>query len=135
MNFLPLKEIALSKFKRDLGVLGKSYKSGTLQVTTVLVGDIGGTNARFGVSRRDDDGQILIDSFVHHKGDGFSSLQRAIEAYLSEVEYRPEAASIAVAGHIEQGRVKLTNRDWFLSEADLESMPKIETGKKNSQAC
>lgn len=98
-------------------------------VETVLVGDIGGTNARFGIAHHHVDGHIAIDSYVKQRNDGFGSLQEAIKAYLSNIENTPHSISLAVAGPIHLGKVKLTNRDWQISEAELTAMPEFETAK------
>ena len=87
---------------------------------TLLVGDIGGTNARFAIL---EDGRIGESQVL--KNDAFPSLAAALSAYLAEhVLTRPERACLAIAGPIIGDRVKLTNRGWDFS---IEAM-RQETG-------
>lgn len=96
---------------------------------TILVGDIGGTNARFGIAHRDDAGHVSIDNFVKRPGDDFATLIDAVQDYLSDIDVKPEAVSLAVAGPIKQGTVKFTNRNWSISETDLLDIQGIEAAK------
>ncbi len=77
-----------------------------------LVGDIGGTNARFALL--DDNNQpILTNTF---RTDEFPSLIAAVETYLSEQNLNTvDAAAIAVATPIVSDSVKLTNNHWSFS--------------------
>jgi glucokinase len=85
-----------------------------------LVGDIGGTNARF----------AWID--LHYPGSGpqaaldlrareHATVQHAIGAYLEQaaVGRRPAHVVLAVAGPVENGAIRFTNMNWCFSEADL----------------
>lgn len=98
-------------------------------VSSVLVGDIGGTNARFGIAHRDAAGHISIESYYKHPGDDFPTLKGALDNYLSRIDEAPSAVSLAVAGPILDGSVKLTNRDWRISEAEICSIPGIKSAK------
>lgn len=84
----------------------------------ILVGDIGGTNTRLAIAHVSD-GDIRIEGFEKFQGDDFSAFDDIIATYLSHRSLRPEAASLAIAGPIESGQVKLTNRDWHLSDKAL----------------
>ena len=86
----------------------------------MLVGDIGGTNARFAtvdVSRplpwrleNRQDFAAAIPTFEE-------ALRRYVDLVgLSQV---PRAATIAVAGPVTDGKARLTNRDWLISEDAL----------------
>lgn len=83
----------------------------------MLVGDIGGTHARFATVdvsapapwrlENRQDFAVAIPSFEQ-------ALQRYVEAAgLASV---PTAAAIAVAGPVTAGQVRFTNRDWVISE-------------------
>ncbi|MFK8076387.1 MAG: glucokinase [Granulosicoccus sp.] len=77
-----------------------------------LVGDIGGTNARFALLD-DNDQPILSNTF---RTDEFPSLFAAVETYLSEQNLDAiDAAAIAVATPIVSDSVKLTNNHWSFS--------------------
>ena len=77
-----------------------------------LVGDIGGTNARFALL----DAQGLPRATCKLRTDDFSSLSAAISTYLNEqgVDSVTEA-SIAVATPVVGDSVKLTNNHWSFS--------------------
>lgn len=75
-----------------------------------LVGDIGGTNSRFGLV---EPGRTEVSAIAVQKNDNFTSLEDSIAAYvkargLTELA----AASIAVAGPVDGDAAMLTNRGW-----------------------
>jgi len=81
-----------------------------------LVGDIGGTNARFAVL----DSNKSPVSTQTFRTDEFSSLQGAITTYLSEQKIESlDSAAIAVATPVVDDFVKLTNNHWSFSIDDL----------------
>lgn len=84
---------------------------------TILVGDIGGTNARFALadnSRRGfrDEKTLACADFV--------SAELAIRSYLRDID-APDPATIclAAAGPVIDGAIKVTNNHWALSANDL----------------
>lgn len=86
----------------------------------VLVGDIGGTNVRFAIARRGFARHPSISDISVMPGDDFSTFDDALNAYCEEVGSRlPERALIALAGPVDEGRVKLTNRDWIVDARRL----------------
>lgn len=85
-----------------------------------LVGDIGGTNARFGLARP---GTAGVESIREYHVADFPRCTDAIAAYLKAVGHKPPPrAAIAVAGPVIDGAIDFTNSDWVLSEADLRGM-------------
>lgn len=84
----------------------------------VLVGDIGGTNARFAVAARRD-GRFCIEHFLKVPGDEFESFEAALAHYLSESGASVEEACFAFAGPVMDGEVKLTNRNWRVSASSV----------------
>ena len=84
----------------------------------LLVGDVGGTNARFAAACRRGD-RIGIGQFERFSGEAFPDFNAALGTYLDMTGLRPAAACIAVAGPVRGGRAQLTNRDWSISEADV----------------
>ena len=86
-------------------------------LATWLVGDIGGTNARFGLVSRD---AAILDSRVF-AGSDFADIGAAIEAYLAGVSSlpRPAAAALAIAATITGDAVRMTNHPWHFSIAAL----------------
>src|SRR5437870_1431554 len=82
-----------------------------------LVGDIGGTNSRFGLV---EPGSTAIRDIEALKNNDFASLEAAVSHY---VEARGlsslTGAAIAVAGPVEGEVVSLTNRDWSFTRGSL----------------
>jgi glucokinase len=88
-----------------------------------LVGDIGGTNARFGLVDLSGDPLAVIDaeSFL---GRDFPQPGDAIRAYLDRrgLSARLAGAVIAVAGPVQNDEIRFTNSQWSLSGTDLRRM-------------
>ncbi|MBB5430634.1 glucokinase [Nocardiopsis composta] len=79
-----------------------------------LVGDIGGTNARFGLVREAGARPVHVGKVPSALHDGLASAARAYLAGLPE-RVRPSAACVAVAGPVLGDRIKLTNVGWDFS--------------------
>ncbi len=92
----------------------------------LLVGDVGGTNARFAVAVRRG-GRVSIEQFESLKGNQFKTFDDALQAYLEKTGVKPDAACVAVAGPVRGGEAHLTNRGWTVSEAAL--LERLGTGK------
>jgi glucokinase len=87
-----------------------------------LVGDIGGTNSRFGLV---EPGASGVSRVAVQKNAQFASLEASIAAYLEAQGVGAlAAAAIAVAGPIEGETVSLTNRDWHFSRESLRAAAK-----------
>ena len=90
---------------------------------TRLVGDIGGTNARFALLDKHNE-PVFTNTF---RTDDFPSLNEAIQTYLSEQKVTAlSAASIAVATPIVGDSVKLTNNHWSFSIDSMRSELKLD---------
>lgn len=82
-----------------------------------LVGDVGGTHARF----------ALVDTGGHirhpktYTAAEFGGLPEIIGEYLEKTVGRkcPPKAAIAVAGPVVEGEIEFTNLDWRISEGEL----------------
>lgn len=82
-----------------------------------LVGDIGGTNSRFGLV---EPGSTKIRDIDVLKNNNFGSLEESIGAYVKSRGLKDlAAAAIAVAGPVEGEVVSLTNRDWSFTRESL----------------
>ena len=87
--------------------------------TTALVGDIGGTNARFAIARLGA-GRPELSEPVKLAHAGMAGPNAAVEAFLEQTgEQRPAHVAIAVAGPVDDGRADFTNLPWSLSEPAL----------------
>ena len=84
-----------------------------------MVGDIGGTHARFAILERDGSGSRLRDR--SDIADDSASLARALSHYLDGIDRQrvPDVIVLAVAGPVAHGKVSLTNRNWQISEDEL----------------
>ncbi|TCL71972.1 glucokinase [Rhizobium sp. BK251] len=78
----------------------------------ILIGDIGGTNARF---------SILVDAyaeptqFPNVRTADYETIDEAIQkGVLDKTSLRPRAAILAVAGPIKSDEIPLTNCDWVV---------------------
>ncbi|QIL20387.1 glucokinase [Thermomonas sp. HDW16] len=84
-----------------------------------LVGDIGGTNARFALTDLSTPGVELHEAQSLRNAD-FASMQHAIEHYLSGVDAKPARAALAVASPVGHDEIRLTNRAWSFSRRELQ---------------
>ncbi len=82
-----------------------------------LVGDIGGTNSRFGLVEQ---GSMAVRDMESLKNDNFNSLEAAIQQYLRNRGIASlSALAIAVAAPVDREHITLTNRDWTFSAESL----------------
>lgn len=86
----------------------------------LLVGDIGGTNARFALKTTD--GRTI--RFATSEVANHPTFEGALEAFLAEGEEtpRPHRACIAVAGPVTGGRAAFTNSPWTIDAVRLEQV-------------
>ena len=82
-----------------------------------LVADIGGTNARFALARRDRSGAVHLDHRQDLAAQDHASLALCLSAYLDGLEpsLRPHQAAFGVASPVIGDQIQLTNRDWSFS--------------------
>lgn len=83
----------------------------------MLLGDVGGTNARMAIARN---GTIDASTVTRFKGDDYASFDDVVRQFMAE-QHQPNISSmcIAVAGPVSGGRASLTNRDWSFDEDNL----------------
>lgn len=82
-----------------------------------LVGDVGGTNARFALI----DGEGRVRNLHIYQASKYATLNEIIADYLERTMGRkhPPRAVIAVAGPVLDGEIEFTNLDWQISEGEL----------------
>jgi glucokinase len=88
---------------------------------TLLVGDVGGTNARFAIATWKDGLPVLS----HHESfpaEQYPTFLKGVAAYIDGCEVQPSGGVIAVAGPVEDGAIDLTNSPWAVSEAELATL-------------
>ena len=85
----------------------------------ILVGDVGGTHARFAVVDTAKT-PFGVETRADLGTEGYGNFAAALRAYLERIGTDPpKAAAIAVAGPVTDGRVHLTNSGWEISEEEL----------------
>lgn len=83
----------------------------------MLLGDVGGTNARLAIARA---GVIDEQTVTRFRGDDFTSFDDVVLRFLQEQDQpRITSVCIAVAGPVSGGRARMTNRDWDITEPGL----------------
>jgi glucokinase len=82
----------------------------------LLIGDIGGTNARFALATPDRPG---FHSVLELQCEDFATADDAISHYLSTIKAdSPDAVCLAAAGPVIDDTVKITNNHWDISAAE-----------------
>jgi len=87
----------------------------------MLVGDIGGTHARFATVNVSASTPWRLENRQDFAVD-FPTFEQALQRYIERTGLAsvPTAATIAVAGPVTAGQARLTNRDWLISEQALQ---------------
>jgi glucokinase len=102
------------------------------QKPVVLVGDIGGTNARLAAWRAGNKGEeIHSKTFPTSKHDTFDEV---VEEFLKEpalAQLTPKAAAFAVAGAVANNRCAMTNISWIVDGTSLSKKLGIKVGILN----
>jgi glucokinase len=89
-----------------------------------LVGDIGGTNSRFGLV---EPGATVVGDIEALKNDSFPSLEEAARAYLAKRKIASLAATaVAIAGPVSGTTHTLTNRNWTFTDQSLRTAANTE---------
>ncbi|WGM46000.1 Glucokinase [Brevundimonas sp. NIBR10] len=88
---------------------------------TLLVGDVGGTNARFALAHMVE-GRPVLENHQSFPAAEHPTFLGGIRAYLDGCEIKPTACVLAVAGPVTDGEIDLTNSPWRVSEAELETL-------------
>ncbi|MTI13103.1 glucokinase, partial [Sansalvadorimonas verongulae] len=79
-----------------------------------LVGDIGGTNARFALVKN---GETRLHNIEVLTGEEYPELEGAVSAYLDKYDVTsPDSACLAVAGPIINSQVRFTNSPWTIAK-------------------
>lgn len=88
--------------------------------TELVVGDIGGTNARFALASIGGDGTIALGEPETLSAARFANLERAWAAFAANQPHPlPNAASLAVAAPVTGGITQFTNSPWSIDPARL----------------
>ena len=90
-----------------------------------LIGDIGGTNARFALTDLTAAAPQILEEQTFTDA-GFHSLRDAARHYLGATHAEPVRAALAVASPIEGDDITLTNRDWSFNRDRLQRSLELE---------
>ena len=88
----------------------------------VIVGDVGGTNARLAIAKRLSNGKIDLTHVGIKPVEEFRSLEAALENWLVEIEEKPKTAVFALAGVTGADEVRFTNSDWVVSASKIKEI-------------
>ena len=88
---------------------------------TLLVGDVGGTNARFAIATMTN-GQITLDHHESFPAEQYPTFLKGVAAFIDGCNVKPTGGVIAVAGPVTDGAIDLTNSPWAVSEAELKTL-------------
>ncbi|RIJ67503.1 glucokinase [Brevundimonas sp. LPMIX5] len=87
----------------------------------LLVGDVGGTNARFALARTVE-GRTVLEHFDSFPARTYPTFLEGVAAYLDGCPVRPAGGVIAVAGPVTNGAIDMTNSPWRVSEQELQTL-------------
>jgi glucokinase len=85
---------------------------------TLLVGDVGGTNARFAIAHMVQ-GRPVLEHHESFPAETYPTFLEGVKAFIDGCEVKPTGGVIAVAGPVTDGEIDLTNSPWRVSEAEL----------------
>lgn len=91
-----------------------------------LIGDIGGTNARFALTDPAAERPRILQEHTYSDAE-VGSLAEAGRRYLAATGAKPQRAVLAVASPIEGDQIRLTNRGWSTSRGALQQAIGLDT--------
>jgi glucokinase len=90
---------------------------GTTQPAWRLIGDVGGTNARFALQSGPG---AAIEALAQYRCADFESIEAVLRHYLAQTRRpQPQRGAIGIANPIEGDRVRMTNHAWEFSIESL----------------
>jgi glucokinase len=101
---------------QDQGLTKSPWHSGSASLSPALVGDMGGTNARFALVEPDSQGRPGISAIREFPVAEFASLEQLARYYLAENGGADaQHAVLAVASAVNGDHVQITNHAWSFS--------------------
>jgi glucokinase len=92
----------------------------------ILAGDVGGTNTRLALARQDDAEQLEFVVEEIFPSTEYQGVDEIAKEFLSRQEERPQAACLAVAGPVNEGRCQPVNLPWVVDERELSELLGID---------
>jgi len=95
-----------------------------MNASPLLVADVGGTHARFGITELQAGMRPLLNNRLDLDTQQFPSFAQALKYYVTQIGSvsLPRAAAIAAAGPVIDGRVELTNSQWSICDSELREL-------------
>ncbi len=93
----------------------------------ILIGDIGGTNARFGIIEKNS--SIIFSSIKNIqnlKCNDFECFEDALNFYIKTIKHHPKIISLAVAGPVDDDKIIFTNNSWKFSKKKIKESHKLK---------
>ena len=88
---------------------------------TLLVGDVGGTNARFALAHRVE-GKPVLEHHDSFPAETYPTFLEGVRAFIEGCPIKPTGGVLAVAGPVTDGEIDLTNSPWRVSETELQTL-------------
>jgi glucokinase len=88
---------------------------------TLLVGDVGGTNARFAIAHMVE-GRPVLEHHESFPAETYPTFLEGVKAFIDGCDVKPTSGVIAVAGPVTDGEIDLTNSPWRVSETELKTL-------------
>ncbi|RZJ05359.1 MAG: glucokinase [Brevundimonas sp.] len=88
---------------------------------TLLVGDVGGTNARFALAHMVK-GRPVLEHHDSFPAERYPTFLEGVRAFIDGCAVKPTGGVLAVAGPVTDGEIDLTNSPWRVSEAELQTL-------------
>jgi glucokinase len=88
---------------------------------TLLVGDVGGTNARFALAHMVE-GKPVLEHHDSFPAETYPTFLKGVAAFIDGCAVKPTGGVIAVAGPVTDGEIDLTNSPWRVSESELQTL-------------
>ena len=94
----------------------------------ILAGDVGGTKTRLAAFKRED-GKLIKLQQEQYRSKDFKSINDVIKAFSSKYQLSFSIGCIGVPGPVQNGKAKVTNLPWELTEEDIEKTNSINRFK------
>ena len=87
--------------------------------SSILVGDVGGTNCRLALAEKTAFGTIELHHSERFSVNQYKHFHDVVHEYLISKKVKPKQAAFAFAGPKFDDEIRMTNVDWMVSENDL----------------
>ncbi len=91
----------------------------------ILVGDIGGTNARFAIAIEASGKRIIISDYEKFKSRDYDVFEDLLQGFIKSIDHKPSKAILAVAGPVNDQKAEFTNQNWQVNSRIIEKTCKI----------